>query len=198
MEPTFLQQKQILEADVGGAAPSGPHVSGRGSLLRYGLCRQRLPWGALGLVPSLASAWRAWAGEEITQKGPWSWRTIPGLPPRGLQGVSWQESPRNVGGRAFISHGTETWPWCPGRVAQGEGVMSMHQKVVDSIPSPGTDVGRRFNTRPGCVASTKEGCFSLTSIFLSLSSSFPLSLEAINLSWGEKDPIKRSRGFVCT
>ena len=61
----------------------------------------------------------------------------------------------------------------------------VHQKVAGSIPSQGTHLGCRFDPPLGCVWEATNGCFSLTSKFLSLP---PYSLSKIHkyISLGEE------------
>ena len=51
----------------------------------------------------------------------------------------------------------------------------VHRKVVVSVPSQDTYLGHMFDPLSGCVREATDQCFSLTSMFLSLSPS--LSLE---------------------
>ena len=88
-------------------------------------------------------------------------------------------------------------------VAQLVRVLSCNQRVVGSIPSQGTKLGRWLNPRSmcgrvgapvwtwlvpslgidhwlGCIRETTNRCFSLTSMFLSLLASLPFSLSQNN------------------
>ena len=54
---------------------------------------------------------------------------------------------------------------------------------MGSIPGQGTCLGCRFGSQSGCIEAATDQCFSLTSIFLSLSS---LSLKSVSMSLGEE------------
>ena len=56
----------------------------------------------------------------------------------------------------------------------------MNTKVAGSIPGQGTCLGCRFGPRSGRIQEATDPCFSLTSVFLSLSLSVPSPLSKIN------------------